>query len=308
MGSMPIAVLMQRRTLKHVWADEAWEAVGVLPDRGDLPPVQMLSQTPERDYYLVSGLELELYPDENEGYYENVHGARIEGLRAVAHGGRPRDAGARLGQLCRRHAHVRLRRAADGVTMPADIYAWVPATCASTTSRSRVRPPARVTMSDEGFLRRWARRKLRRTEERRSREPGPPPPAALVAPGAAPKRSLPLRPPPMPPPPAGCRSRRWRRGHAGPDSDFSAFVARGVDQAVRRGALKKLFADPHFNVMDRLDVYIDDYTQAEPHVRSDAGLARAREERVHEDGRGRDAEDADAIAVRAAAGEPETTT
>jgi hypothetical protein len=55
------------------------------------------------------------------------------------------------------------------------------------------------------------------------------------------------------------------------DSDFSAFVARGVDQAVRRGALKKLFADPHFNVMDRLDVYIDDYTKPSPV--SDAMLA-----------------------------------
>ena len=62
---------MQRRTLQHRWADEAWEAVGVVPDRGDLPPLQVLSQTPGRDYYLVSGLELELYPDENEGYYEN---------------------------------------------------------------------------------------------------------------------------------------------------------------------------------------------------------------------------------------------
>jgi hypothetical protein len=48
------------------------------------------------------------------------------------------------------------------------------------------------------------------------------------------------------------------------DSDFSAFVARGVDQAVRRSALKKLFADPHFNAMDRLDVYIDDYTKPSP--------------------------------------------
>jgi hypothetical protein len=48
------------------------------------------------------------------------------------------------------------------------------------------------------------------------------------------------------------------------DSDFSAFVARGVDQAVRRGALKKLFADPHFNTMDGLDVYIDDYTKPSP--------------------------------------------
>ena len=55
------------------------------------------------------------------------------------------------------------------------------------------------------------------------------------------------------------------------DSDFSAFVARGVDAAVRRTALKKLFADPHFNAMDGLDVYIGDYTQPSP--MSDAMLA-----------------------------------
>jgi hypothetical protein len=48
------------------------------------------------------------------------------------------------------------------------------------------------------------------------------------------------------------------------DSDFSPFVARGVDAAVRRTALKKLFADPHFNAMDGLDVYIDDYTKPSP--------------------------------------------
>jgi hypothetical protein len=28
--------------------------------------------------------------------------------------------------------------------------------------------------------------------------------------------------------------------------------------------MKKLFADPHFNVMDRLDIYIDDYSQPDP--------------------------------------------
>jgi hypothetical protein len=29
---------------------------------------------------------------------------------------------------------------------------------------------------------------------------------------------------------------------------------------VKNAAMKKLFADPHFNVMDRLDIYIDDYS------------------------------------------------
>ncbi|KQZ43954.1 DUF3306 domain-containing protein [Duganella sp. Root1480D1] len=48
------------------------------------------------------------------------------------------------------------------------------------------------------------------------------------------------------------------------DSDFTPFVARGVDEAVRRAALKKLFADPRFNVMDGLDTYIDDYNKFEP--------------------------------------------
>jgi hypothetical protein len=49
-----------------------------------------------------------------------------------------------------------------------------------------------------------------------------------------------------------------------PDSDFSAFVARGVDENVKRSAMKKLFSDPHFNVMDGLDIYIEDYNKFEP--------------------------------------------
>jgi len=49
-----------------------------------------------------------------------------------------------------------------------------------------------------------------------------------------------------------------------PDSDFSPFMARGVDEGVRRAAMKKLFADPRFNVMDGLDTYIDDYNKFVP--------------------------------------------
>lgn len=49
-----------------------------------------------------------------------------------------------------------------------------------------------------------------------------------------------------------------------PQSDFRRFVARGVDENVRRSAMKMLFSDPHFNVMDGLDVYIDDYNKFTP--------------------------------------------
>lgn len=48
------------------------------------------------------------------------------------------------------------------------------------------------------------------------------------------------------------------------DSDFSAFVARGVDKSVQRSALKKLFADPHFNTGDGLDLYMGDYNKPDP--------------------------------------------
>jgi hypothetical protein len=49
-----------------------------------------------------------------------------------------------------------------------------------------------------------------------------------------------------------------------PSSDFRRFVAPGVDDGVKNAALKKLFADPHFNVMDGLDTYIDDYNKPDP--------------------------------------------
>jgi hypothetical protein len=48
------------------------------------------------------------------------------------------------------------------------------------------------------------------------------------------------------------------------DSDFTAFLQPAVDEPVKRAALRKLFSDPHFNVMDGLDVYIDDYSKSEP--------------------------------------------
>jgi hypothetical protein len=48
------------------------------------------------------------------------------------------------------------------------------------------------------------------------------------------------------------------------ESDFKAFMHSKVEDALKRAALKKLFADPRFNVMDGLDTYIDDYTKADP--------------------------------------------
>ena len=114
-------------------------------------------------------------------------------------------------------------------------------------------------MTDEqgNFLSRWSRRKLeaRRAEEEAlpavPPEPGLPavPPAAKSDPTASSAPNTPL------PPIEELR---------GVESEFPDFLLPGVDEAMRRTALKKLFQDPHFNIMDGLDTYIDDYTQADP--------------------------------------------
>ena len=63
----------------------------------------------------------------------------------------------------------------------------------------------------------------------------------------------------------------------GIDADFTGFFKSDVDSSLRNAALKKLFADPRFNVMDGLDTYIDDYSVFVPLDAEEArGLVQAR--------------------------------
>src|SRR5258706_13304402 len=48
------------------------------------------------------------------------------------------------------------------------------------------------------------------------------------------------------------------------EPDFAPFMRAEVALAFRNQAMKKLFSDPHYNVMDRLDIYIDDYGKPDP--------------------------------------------
>lgn len=123
-----------------------------------------------------------------------------------------------------------------------------------------------MSMAEEGFLRRWARRK---TETKAGIEPAPEPASETavnpavngVAPQVHAAEAVPVVQPAAAPIVLPTMD---DVAQLTGESDFSAFVARGVDQAVRRSALKKLFADPHFNVMDKLDMYMDDYNVASP--------------------------------------------
>ena len=133
----------------------------------------------------------------------------------------------------------------------------------------------------EGFFSRWSRRKL---------QPGaladPEPPGSAQAPGrpGASTVTADANPEPVPataqrPPAAQPLAPSAQRDptqpelplptledvqNLTPDADFQPFVSRQVAPEVRNAAMRKLFSDPHFNVMDRMDIYIDDYGQPDP--------------------------------------------
>jgi len=105
---------------------------------------------------------------------------------------------------------------------------------------------------DDAFLSRWSRRKVAAREGEPLPEPKPAEPVPAAAVGTA-APEVPARP-----------ELPSLESLEGLKSDYRAFMQPGVDEDVKRAAIKKLFADPQFNVMDGLDVYIDDYTQFEP--------------------------------------------
>lgn len=103
-------------------------------------------------------------------------------------------------------------------------------------------------MKDPGFLARWSRRKIQARSTPGTPPPAEPAPAVPAAPSAAPI-------PPAPLPPLESLT---------PQSDFAPFMRAEVDPAVKGQALKTLFSDPALYPMDGLDIYIDDYTRADP--------------------------------------------
>jgi len=110
--------------------------------------------------------------------------------------------------------------------------------------------------TSSGFLSRWSRRKAEARDAVPQAEAVPPPEPPMPP-------SVPVTPPePLPPrepPPTLADVAQLTR-----ESDFTRFVAPEVDADVRNAALKKLFSDPQFNVMDGLDTYIDDYNKPDP--------------------------------------------
>ena len=127
--------------------------------------------------------------------------------------------------------------------------------------------------TDEPFLARWSRRKVE-AREQPAPDSAPAPQSELQGQGQGPGQSLAHGEPVAPVTSTNLEtatSTESLRAELpsldslrGLQSDYHEFLKPGVDPGAQRAALKKLFSDPHFNRMDGLDVYIDDYGKFEP--------------------------------------------
>ena len=95
-----------------------------------------------------------------------------------------------------------------------------------------------MTQDKEAFIERWSRRKVEQAEEK----------AALPAQAEEKDEPVVALPPVE---------------ELNSESDFTPFMNPKVDGQTRRAALKKLFADAHYNVPDPFEAYSEDYTVSE---------------------------------------------
>jgi Protein of unknown function (DUF3306) len=117
----------------------------------------------------------------------------------------------------------------------------------------------------DGFLGRWARRKNDALQGKPLDEPAPVVPPAPLPVAVANAAAVPQASPATEETPEPVRELSLDDAKLlTKDSDFKPFMASNVGPDVRNAAMKKLFADPHFNVMDGLDIYVDDYSISEP--------------------------------------------
>lgn len=139
MAELPVAVVMTRRPAVSRWSEPRWMPVAVhvvSGHQGDagLPLLRQI----DAENCVISGASLQLYPDENDGYFENWAAPepkvfvlwRIENdfpvlvaaSASYGEGTRMLDSGDQ----------------ADGVAMPAAVHAWL-----GVYLRRHYEPPAR---------------------------------------------------------------------------------------------------------------------------------------------------------------------
>jgi hypothetical protein len=137
MAELPLAVLMKRHPAVNRWSEPRWMPVAAQVERADLHGAPLLRQI-DADTCMVSGVSLQLYPDENDGYFENwaAPEPKVFLLWRVE-----QDCPVLVGASVSYGEGTRMLDSgdqADGIAMPADVHAWL-----GVYLRRHYEPPAR---------------------------------------------------------------------------------------------------------------------------------------------------------------------
>jgi len=137
MAELPVAVVMRWRAAATRWGEAHWQPEAVHVDRADRIAAPGAAAGRSADSRLLTGVRLQLYPDENDGYFENWAAPEpkvfllwriqdgdptiVSASVSYGEGTRMLDSGDH----------------AEGLTMPPDIHAWLGAYL-----RRHYQPPA----------------------------------------------------------------------------------------------------------------------------------------------------------------------
>lgn len=71
--SMPVSVIMEKKTSSHAWANFSFKAIGVVSsEESEKQEVRRIHKDDDVEQFLFSGLRLRLHLDECESYYHNL--------------------------------------------------------------------------------------------------------------------------------------------------------------------------------------------------------------------------------------------
>lgn len=73
---LEIGVIVERRRLKSVWAEEAWQPVAVLPGAPAAPPWTLLHEERDHARFYAGALPLELHRTDTANYRDNLLSGR----------------------------------------------------------------------------------------------------------------------------------------------------------------------------------------------------------------------------------------
>jgi hypothetical protein len=144
---LAVAVVMERTPLANRWRSEKWEPIGVVPDTNEPGAApRVLMDNSSRAQWLHPGFKLELFHDEAEGYYLNLHSPRpyvFVNWLEDAGAGVPRSITVSYNEAARQMdggAQV------DGVPMPSEWISWlgeyVDKHYKPEPKKQRIRPPS----------------------------------------------------------------------------------------------------------------------------------------------------------------------